>query len=290
MAWAEVFNGKIPGPTIRVNVGETVVVRLINDLSYRLGIHWHGLELANYSDGTEITQSGVPGAPLQTLGNGTPAGGTFLYKFKATRPGLFWYHPHHHNSMNQVFRGLYGLIVVTDPLESNIVPPAMGALLPADTMQLVLSDTTVCKGAGSLDPTYVANYIDPNTLPLADRPEWLSGRIDQFGPTPKELCEIAPGGTATDDDGAAAAASYLAGDIPSLVRAAGRLTEGQTVLTNGVNVGGRLGTPGTPRALDAGALKRPGGRSSQDRGSAFRSSIARRSGISVSVSRKRTAG
>lgn len=258
MARAEVFNGKIPGPTIRVDVGQAVVVRLINDLPYRLGIHWHGLELANYSDGTEITQSGVPGAPLQTLGNGTPAGGTFLYKFKATRPGLYWYHPHHHNSMNQVFRGMYGLIVVTDPLEANIVPPAMGALLPADTMQLVLSDTTVCKVPGSLDPTYLANYIDPTTIvAVADRPEWLSGRTDQVGPTPKELCEMAPEGTATNDDGAAAAASYLVGDIASLVRAAGRLSEGQTVLTNGVNVGGRKGTPAAPGALDAGALKRP---------------------------------
>jgi FtsP/CotA-like multicopper oxidase with cupredoxin domain len=260
LANAEVFNGKIPGPTFRLTVGDTVVVRLINDLPYATGIHWHGIELENYADGTEVTQDGAPGAPLQVLDNGVPAGGTFLYKFKVTRPGLFWYHPHHHNSLNQVFRGTYGLIVVTDPLEAAIVAPAAGAVLPAtaDTMQLVLSDMTVCKGVGSTDPTYLASYVDP-TDPILfpnplDAPEWLSGFTSQNAPTPKALCEIvALGGSATDDMGAAAAASYLAGDIPSLaMAAAGRVPEGQTVLTNGVNVGGRLGTPAAPGALAAG--------------------------------------
>src|SRR5712692_1159690 len=63
-AQAEVFNGKIPGPTLRLKVGNRVVIRLVNDLAYPIGIHWHGVELENYSDGTEIVQNGVPGAPL----------------------------------------------------------------------------------------------------------------------------------------------------------------------------------------------------------------------------------
>src|SRR5215510_6775309 len=113
---AEVFNGGIPGPTFKLQVGDSVAVRLVNDLPYEIGIHWHGVELENYSDGTEATQNGAAAAPVQTLGNGTPAGGTFLYKFKVTRPGIFWYHPHHKNSINRVFRGMYGMIIVTDPL------------------------------------------------------------------------------------------------------------------------------------------------------------------------------
>jgi FtsP/CotA-like multicopper oxidase with cupredoxin domain/uncharacterized membrane protein len=250
LANAEVFNGEIPGPTFRLTVGDTVVVRLVNDLPYPTGIHWHGLELENYADGTEVTQDAVPGAPLQVLGNGTPAGGTYLYKFKVPRAGLFWYHPHHHNGMNQTFRGMYGLIVVTDPLEASLV----GGVLPAaaDTMQLVLGDITVCKGAGSTDPTYLANYVDPATImPVADQPEWLSGASAQTGFTPQELCELP---TAMDDEGAQATANYLAGDVPSIVRDPGPLVEGQTVLTNGVNVGGRLGKPAAPGALAAGAV------------------------------------
>ncbi len=31
---AETFNGTIPGPTLRLNVGDTAIVRLINDLPY----------------------------------------------------------------------------------------------------------------------------------------------------------------------------------------------------------------------------------------------------------------
>src|SRR5438034_6940964 len=61
---AETFNGAIPGPTIRLNVNQTAVVRLVNDLPVPTGIHWHGIELANYADGTEVTQDGaVAGDP-----------------------------------------------------------------------------------------------------------------------------------------------------------------------------------------------------------------------------------
>src|SRR5437773_2744651 len=56
---AEVFNGEIPGPTFRLTKDQTVVVRLVNLLPYEIGIHWHGVELENYSDGTEVTQNGA---------------------------------------------------------------------------------------------------------------------------------------------------------------------------------------------------------------------------------------
>ena len=62
-------------------------------------------------DGTPFTQNQVP------------PGGNFLYKFKVTRPGIFWYHPHHHASTNQVFKGLYGMIVVTGPQRGRAAAP-----------------------------------------------------------------------------------------------------------------------------------------------------------------------
>ncbi|HWZ44626.1 MAG TPA: multicopper oxidase family protein [Candidatus Saccharimonadales bacterium] len=250
MANAEVLNGEIPGPTFRLTVGQTVVVRLVNLLSYELGIHWHGVELENYSDGTEVTQDGAVPAPIL---NGAVAGGTFLYKFKVPRAGIFWYHPHHGNSINRVFRGLYGMIVVTDPAEAAIVAPAAGAVLPAntDTMELVLSDITVCKApAMGITPSQNDTATYMNADPTA---EWLSGVTAQFATlslSPKDFCEISP----KNDDGGAAAV-YLAGDIPSIATtAAGPRVEGQTVLTNGVNVGGRAGTPALPGALAAGAV------------------------------------
>jgi FtsP/CotA-like multicopper oxidase with cupredoxin domain len=177
------------------------------------------------------------------------SGGTYLYKFKVPRAGIFWYHPHHGNSINRVFRGMYGMIVVTDPAESAIVAPAPGAVLPADseTMEIVLSDITVCKTpAVGMNPSQNDTGTYVNADPTA---EWLSGQTSQFGPSPKDFCEISP-----KDENGAATAAYAAGDVSSIVTTApGLRVEGQTVLTNGVNVGGRAGTPAAPGALAVGA-------------------------------------
>src|ERR1044071_9782036 len=63
------FNGTIPGPEFRLKVGDTVIVHFRNEIAHPTGTHWHGIELANASDGTPLTQNMVP------------PGGTFIYKF-----------------------------------------------------------------------------------------------------------------------------------------------------------------------------------------------------------------
>jgi FtsP/CotA-like multicopper oxidase with cupredoxin domain len=225
------FNGTVPGPEFRLKVGDTVIVHFRNEIAHPTGIHWHGIELANASDGTPLTQNMVE------------PGDTFLYKFKITRPGIYWYHPHHHSSTNQVFKGMYGSIIVTDPdeqaLEGSILPAA------ADTRTMVLSDLTVCKAPGSNDTdTY------PNTLPHVSG----SPLPAQAGPFPVDLCEAAPDGDALDEDGNPRG-DYAANDVPNIQRggSAGRVNEGQTVLTNGINVGHRDGSPSAPGPLAAGA-------------------------------------
>lgn len=247
LANVETFNGAIPGPLLSLNVDDTVIVRLINKLDHPTGIHWHGIELSNSADGTEVTQEGVAPAFSTPPTPPAPAGGTYLYKFKVPRPGIYWYHPHHHLSTNRVFRGLYGMIVVKDPAEDALI--TAGTIPgPADTRQLLLSDITVCEAAPGND---TATYPDPTPTGT----EWLSGSIAQAGPTPKDLCEIA-GGQATKDDGTPATVDYGAGDVPSIIKGPGRVNEGRTVLTNGFNVGGRDGSPLTPPgpgALAAGA-------------------------------------
>ncbi|MBG0568415.1 multicopper oxidase domain-containing protein [Actinoplanes aureus] len=246
-AHAETFNGAIPGPVLRLDVGDRAFVRLVNEMHHPIGIHWHGIELANGADGTEVTQDGVRPAAHHPPPAPAPAGGTHLYAFTANRPGLYWYHPHHHHATNHVFRGMYGMIVVNDPHEAALIA---ADVLPgaADTRQLVLSDITVCKAPGSND---TATYPDPTTMSVADRAEWLSGASAQPPPTPLTLCQVP---TAAADDGSPALASYTAGDVPSVFRT-GQHNEGQTVLTNGVNVGGRLGRPDAPGALLPGAQK-----------------------------------
>jgi FtsP/CotA-like multicopper oxidase with cupredoxin domain len=232
MARTQTYNGTIPGPTFRLKVGDTVIVHYRNDLTHPSAVHWHGIELSNAMDGTPFTQNQV--AP----------GGEFLYKFKVERPGIFWYHPHHHASTNQVYKGLYGMILVEDPNEAALI--ASGTLPPASqTRPLVLSDLTVCKAPG-------AN--DAQTYPTGAGVPWSGGAFlstVQPAPWPVTLCQSP---TAIDEDGALRA-SFAAGDVPNTqsLATSGRTNEGQTVLTNGMNVGARAGSPTSPGALAAGA-------------------------------------
>ena len=108
MAHAETFNGAIPGPDVQAEGRRHRDRPLSEQPECRVpGIHWHGIELSNGMDGTPFTQNPVP------------PGGSFLYKFTVTRPGIFWYHPHHDptgdTNTNQVFSGLYGEIIVRRP-------------------------------------------------------------------------------------------------------------------------------------------------------------------------------
>jgi FtsP/CotA-like multicopper oxidase with cupredoxin domain len=230
-AHALTFNGTVPGPTFRLEQGDHVVVHFHNELHEKTGIHWHGIEVANGMDGTPLTQNQVP------------PGGTFRYEFKVTRPGIFWYHPHHHSSNNQVFKGMYGMIVVRDPVEFRSEVHAL--LPPADrTLRLMLSDMTVCRAPGSND----AETYDPSLPHVSGGP-----LPKQAPPTPKDLCETSP----VDENGDPRA-PFAAGDVPNIQQKdplAKTTNEGQTVLTNGVNVGARAGSPEAPGALASDAKK-----------------------------------
>ena len=97
--WA--FEGKVPGPTLRVNAGDVIRARVVNDLPAELTIHWHGIALRNDMDGVpDLTQKAI--AP----------GGSFTYEFTAPDPGSYFYHPH---TGTQLDRGLYGALIVDDP-------------------------------------------------------------------------------------------------------------------------------------------------------------------------------
>jgi FtsP/CotA-like multicopper oxidase with cupredoxin domain len=117
---------RIPGPEIKVKVGDLLLVHFRNDLdSESASIHWHGVELDNDSDGTAVTQDAVlPGQ-------------SYTYQFLTHRAGIFWYHPHMLPG-STTFAGMYGPIVIQDDVEAGL----QGSVLPAeeDTHTLVLSD------------------------------------------------------------------------------------------------------------------------------------------------------
>ena len=98
--WA--YNGQIPGPTMRVNVGDKVRIRLTNELTESTSMHLHGVRVPNAMDGVDpYTQKPI----LQ--------GETFDYEFTALEPAVGMYHSHH-NAQVQIPNGLAGAIIIGD--------------------------------------------------------------------------------------------------------------------------------------------------------------------------------
>jgi FtsP/CotA-like multicopper oxidase with cupredoxin domain len=98
-AWG--FNKQLPGPELRANVGDTLVVRLTNNLKEPTMIHWHGLRIHAPMDGTDAVQK-----PVQP-------GEVFEYRFVLPDAGTFWYHSHANETV-QMERGMYGALIVED--------------------------------------------------------------------------------------------------------------------------------------------------------------------------------
>jgi len=104
------YNGEYPGPTIHVKQNSTVYVRFTNKIDLPTTVHWHGVRLENQFDG-------VPNDTGMHMHGGQPAvapGGTFLYKLTFPDAGIFWYHPHVREDIQQNL-GLFGNIVVESP-------------------------------------------------------------------------------------------------------------------------------------------------------------------------------
>lgn len=102
------YDGTIPGPLIRVPQGGRVTRQLVNDLDVPTSIHWHGIRIDNAMDGVAgLTQE--PAAP----------GETFDYDFAVPDAGTYWYHAHK-NSMEQVARGLSGVLIVDEATPPDV--------------------------------------------------------------------------------------------------------------------------------------------------------------------------
>lgn len=162
------YNGSVPGPTIRVALGDALALRFVNELpageDWGSGVHWHGIEGSNAADGTPLTEAPVP------------PGGEASYQFRATRPGVFWYHPHIRGAQ-ALFSGLYGPLIVEEPAEATLIAEGV---LPAADHVVVLSDTWTVQGRvasaevdnameimnGTEGPQLLINGVVRPTLPV----------------------------------------------------------------------------------------------------------------------------
>ncbi|QBK31869.1 multicopper oxidase family protein [Roseitalea porphyridii] len=117
------YNGRAPGPQIRVTRGERVRVRFTNNLDEPTSVHWHGVRIDNRMDGV----AGLTQDPVMP-------GGSFDYDFVAPDAGTYWYHAHN-RSWNQVARGLYGPLIV-DEANGPVFDPARDLTLVIDDWRL----------------------------------------------------------------------------------------------------------------------------------------------------------
>ncbi len=136
------YNGQVPGPTLEVWEGDRLIIHLRNELTEETTVHWHGLHLPWFADGS----------PFHPIAPGEEA--VYDFTIMPGTAGTYWYHPHpHHRTAYQVAKGLYGAIIVRaadDPL------PEMTEKL------LVLADN---------------RFLDDGSVDLPERRS-MQGRID----------------------------------------------------------------------------------------------------------------
>ena len=146
--------------------GQKVRFYFKNDLPETNIIHWHGLHVPQNMDGH----------PMYDV----PAGSGYVYEFQIDNPaGTYMYHAHtHEKTGQQVYKGLAGLIIVSDPDEKALNLPRGEFDQPivlqdrnfdADN-QLVYAQSMREKHMGFLGDEMIINGKRHFVLPVATRP------------------------------------------------------------------------------------------------------------------------
>jgi nitrite reductase (NO-forming) len=116
------FGDQVPGPVVRVRVGDTVKASITNKTSLPHSIDFHAARIA----------------PDRAFRDVAP-GETFSFSFEATSPGVFMYHCGTAPVVHHIANGMYGMIIVEPE----------GGLAPVDReLALVQSDFYVSDTPG----------------------------------------------------------------------------------------------------------------------------------------------
>ena len=99
------------GPTLFINKGAAVSFNVTNNLNESTTLHWHGMHLPAVMDGGphQVIPSGTVWQPYWTMNNNA---------------STYWFHPHlHETTEEQITKGVGGLMIVNDPIESALPLP-----------------------------------------------------------------------------------------------------------------------------------------------------------------------
>ncbi|MFB7663613.1 multicopper oxidase family protein [Kitasatospora sp. NPDC056138] len=140
----QTYGGTFPGPTIRAVRGREVVVRQTNDLTVHTAVHLHGGHVPSRYDGL----------PMDLV----EPGETREYRYPNNQVAAsLWYHDHAHGlEAENVYRGLHGAYLLSDPHESSLPLPNGEFDIP-----LLIRDARI-EADGTLQ--YVRPYDCPHML------------------------------------------------------------------------------------------------------------------------------
>lgn len=151
------YNGMVPGPLIRVDQAATITVRFRNAIDLPTTVHWHGLRLDARFDGVPHL-SQAPVAP----------GDSFTYVLHFPDAGIYWYHPHVREEIQQAM-GLIGNILVDAPQDDYYAPVNREVALMLGDL-LINADTLIPFGADTADFALMGRL--GNVLLVNGDPDW----------------------------------------------------------------------------------------------------------------------
>jgi len=156
-------NGAFPGPLIEANWGDTIIVKVFNNISNPeegTSIHWHGF--LQHDTPWEDGAPGITQCPI-------PPGKTYTYEFSASLYGTTWYHAHY---SAQYAGGIVGPIVIHGPTREDydidVGPVMLGGKLYPTGRRLVIRCQSLINSADWYHQEYydiIKTMLSPSESP-----------------------------------------------------------------------------------------------------------------------------
>ncbi|KAK8993131.1 hypothetical protein V6N11_033235 [Hibiscus sabdariffa] len=147
-------NGSLPGPTIRVREGDSLIVHVFNKSPYNFTLHWHGVfqKGSCWADGTNL----VTQCPIRP-------GHKYTHKFRIIdQEGTLWWHAH----VPALRATIYGALVIRPksghsypfPKPHREVPILLGEWWNANVVD-VLDQAIATGGLPNVSDAYTINGL-----------------------------------------------------------------------------------------------------------------------------------
>jgi FtsP/CotA-like multicopper oxidase with cupredoxin domain len=167
-AWT--YNGQVPGPVIKVDVGDKVAIVVHNELPMATDVHFHGIRTPFEADGVApITQEAIP------------QGGDYTYEFTAEEPAVGMYHAHLAGQL-AVPNGLLGTFLVGQMPLPTTLPGGAGDLSDEPAPTSVAQELPMVLNDAGVIGLSINGKSFPATQPIvAEEGDWLMIHYENEG-------------------------------------------------------------------------------------------------------------